>query len=212
MTALRELLEVSFEAYLQGLASPGVRENSDILSPVGACIWLDSAAEYLLRERRWKDAVQYLGTDVPELLRKLRSKNAAATTEALLSYWQGERVWYLAMASWGDTGSLPPDLCRTALDLFRTALGTFQQQAAVDLQRMSLLYWRLGDLEKASALLARALDESTNIGLAPFRAHGVSNWTFRGSSVHEFRLHCEEMRRMFQGEPLRPAFLGPAAS
>jgi tetratricopeptide (TPR) repeat protein len=205
--ALQGLLDVSFEVFLQGLASPGARESGSIVSTAGARIWLDSAAEHLLREQRWEVAIQYLEGDVPELLSKLGAKNVREGEE-LLPYLQGKRVWYLAMARWGETGSLPTELCRTTLDLFQTALAKYRQHAAVDLQRMSLLHWRLGDAERASALLDCALEESAKAGVISNRERGVSNWTFREASAHEFRQHCEEQRRMIQGESIRPAFLG----
>ena len=193
LTALEDLLGVSFEAFVAGLASPGVRQNLFMLSPPGACIWLDSAAEYLLREQRWKDAIQYLEIDVPEILGKCRSSYAGTFPEGMHSYLEGKRVWYLAMACWGDTGSIPSDFSRTALELFQTALEQFQQKAAIDLQRMSMLSWSVGDLEAASALLDCALEEANETGLAPFSIHGVSNWTFREASGYEFRQHCEEV-------------------
>jgi hypothetical protein len=206
MTALRDLLDISFEAFVQGLASPGVRENKYMFSGALACTWAESAAEHLLREQRWKDAIRYLESDVPELLSKMRSK--CSLGEQFHSYLQAERVWYLAMAYWGDTGSLRSDLCQTALELFRAVLDKFERQAAVDLQRMSILYWIIGDSEKALALLDIALKAANETGLRPFKVREVSSWTFREASVYEFRQHCEEIRRMFRGEAIRPAFLG----
>jgi hypothetical protein len=55
------------------------------------------------------------------------------------------------------------------------------------------------------------LEEFNKNGSDSFGERRVSNWTFREASAHEFREHFEEQRRMIQGEPLRPAFLGPAA-
>jgi cellulose biosynthesis protein BcsQ len=202
-TALGELLEVSFEAFVEALASPGVIETSLILPPVGAYIWLESAAEYLLRERRWKDAVQYLETDLPELINRFVSwPPEGSPGESTRSHYEGERAWYLAMARWGDTGSLPSDLCQIAHDKLGGG-------AAAGHQRLSLLSWGIGDSEKASALLDRALEESTKTGFISYRERGVSNWTFREASALEFRQHCEEQRRMIQGEPVQPAFIGP---
>jgi hypothetical protein len=37
-----------------------------------------------------------------------------------------------------------------------------------------------------------------------------SLWRLRGVSVGQYLDDCQHWRRMFQGEPLRPAFLGPA--
>jgi tetratricopeptide (TPR) repeat protein len=209
-TALRELLDVSFEAFVEGLASPGARENPLIMGVGGIGIWLESAPEYLLRERRWKDATQYLETNVRELLSMFRLTDSAGVTgRTILRHWEGERVWYLAMARWGDTGSLPSDLCDTPLKLIGDSPEQLDRVAAVDLQRRSLLNWGIGNLEEAFTLLDRALENCDKTGLISDGEHGISNWTFREASVHEFRQHCEEQRRMFQGEPVRPAFLGP---
>ncbi|HTU20137.1 MAG TPA: ParA family protein [Gemmataceae bacterium] len=197
-TALRELLDVSFEAFVEALDSPGVRETA-LMGVVGGSIWFNSAAEHLLRERRWKDVVQYLLTELPKL----------NGPEVFVSHYEGERVWYLAMARWGDTGRLPSDLCQTSLELFQKACGDFEKGTAAHFQRMSLLYWGIGDSENASALLDRALAEFDKTGLISEGEGGVSNWTFREAAAHEFRQHCEEQRRMIQGEPIRPAFLGP---
>jgi MinD-like ATPase involved in chromosome partitioning or flagellar assembly len=207
-TAMRELLDVSFESFVEALSASGVIETGLIL-PSGAYIWLNSAAEYLLREHRWKDAVQYLETDLPKLINEFVNWPPAGSAGVFMGYhYEGERAWYLAMARWGDTGRLPSDLCRTSLDMFQEAHSKFEEGTAADLQRMSLLYWGIGDLEKASVLLERALEVSNKTCLISDREHGVSNWTFRTASVHEFQQHCEEMRRMIQGEPIRPAFLG----
>jgi MinD-like ATPase involved in chromosome partitioning or flagellar assembly len=207
MTALRELFGVSFEAYLQGLASPGVEANVFPHLPEGsvstgyADIWLNSAAEYLLRERRWEEAIQYLETVVPEWIRRCTPN----FTRELLLYHRGEQEWYLAMAYWGNTGSLRSDLCSQAREHLLEAVGHYKKIGAEDCQRLSLLHWGIGDTDRASVFLDRALEESSDDrGLL----RGVSGWTFQEASVHEFRHHCEEQRRMIRGEPVRPAFLG----
>lgn len=206
MTALRELIDISFEAYLQGLASPGVQANVFVNLPEGcistgyADVWLNSATEYLLRERRWGDAIQYLESVVPELIKRC-SPNFR---RELLLFCQGEREWYLAMAYWGNTGSLRSDLCLRAAEHLFQVVERYAQLGAENCQRLSLLYWSIGDANRASSFLDRALEESNKRGLH----RSVSNWTFREASVHEFRQHCEEQRRMIQGEPIRPAFLG----
>jgi MinD-like ATPase involved in chromosome partitioning or flagellar assembly len=207
MKALQELIDVSFEAYLQGLASPGVREKDWMQSYSGVYIWLNTAAEYLLREQLWKDAIQYLETNALELTKQCRSaktKNVNKPPENML---QGERQWYLTMACLGDTGSLRSDLSLQAAEHLQ-AVERYPQFGAENCQRLSMLYWSVGDANRASAFLDRALEESSKRGLH----RGVSNWTFREASVHEFRQHCEEQRRMIQGEPVRPAFLGEPAS
>ncbi|HEY7428959.1 MAG TPA: AAA family ATPase [Gemmataceae bacterium] len=207
MKVLQELIDVSFEAYLQGLASLGVRENDWMLSYAGIYIWLNAAAEYLLREHLWKDAIQYLETNALELIKWCRSAKTENVNKPPENMLQGERQWYLTMAYWGDTGSLRSDLSLQAAEHLQ-AVECYPQFGAENCQRLSLLYWSIGDANRASAFLDRALEESSKRGLH----RGVSNWTFREASVHEFRQHCEEQRRMIQGEPVRPAFLGEPAA
>jgi MinD-like ATPase involved in chromosome partitioning or flagellar assembly len=207
MTAIQELLDVSFEKFIDALTSPGVRGNG-LFYFAGEYIWLNLAAEHLLREQCWNDAVKYLETDLPALITNHISWPTSGPGVSLRNYYEGERAWYLAMARWGQTGTLSSSLCRTSLELLHgSSHGNFEKAAAADLQRMSLLYWGIGDAEKSSALLDHALENARTTGLISQRERGASNWTFREASAQEFRRHCEEMRRMFQGEPIQPAFL-----
>jgi hypothetical protein len=177
-----------------------------MLSWLGVGVWLNSAAEYLLRERLWKDAIQYLETEAVEFPKQCRWEESVNIPPKDML--QGERIWYLAMAYWGNTGSLRPDLCKQAAEHLLHALEPYPQFGAENCQRLSLLYWGVGDADRASTFLERAVEESSNKGLL----RGVSDWTFREASVHEFRQHCEEQRRMILGEPVRPPFLGEPAA
>jgi tetratricopeptide (TPR) repeat protein len=206
MAVLRELIDVDFKAYLQGLTSPGVQAYVFPHMPKGgfttgsSSIWLNSAAEYLLRERRWKDAIEYLETVVSEWITRCTPN----FMQEWLLYCQAEREWYLAMAYWGNTGDLPSDLCSQARELLLEAVEHYKKIGAENCQRLALLHWGIGDADQAFYFLDRALGEVGNFG----GDRGVSQWAFQTASVHEFRQHCEEMRRMIQGEPIRPAFLG----
>jgi MinD-like ATPase involved in chromosome partitioning or flagellar assembly len=206
-TALRELIDVSFEAYLRGLASSGVQAicfphlPGVLYSSRFFDIWLNSAAEHLLRERRWKEAIQYLETVVPEWI----GRCTPTFSQDMLLICQGEREWYLAMAYWGDSGNLRSDLCSQAQKYLLEAVGHYKKIGLENCQRLALLHWAIGESDQAFHFLDRALGEHRSFGWNP----GVSQWTFQPASVHEFRQHCEEMRRMIQGEPIRPAFLGP---
>jgi MinD-like ATPase involved in chromosome partitioning or flagellar assembly len=207
MTAVRDLLDVSFDKYIEGLASPGVRENTHFLI-AGEYIWLRSAAERLLRDQRWNDTVKYLESDLPSLVTKHISWPASEPGASLRNYYEGERAWYLAMARWGQTGALSSSLCQGSLEFFTwSSSETFEDREAASLQQASLLYWGIGDLGKALSLLSHALENARRTDLISQRERGISNWTFREASVHEFCQHCEEMRRMFQGETIQPAFL-----
>jgi MinD-like ATPase involved in chromosome partitioning or flagellar assembly len=207
MTAIQELLDVSFERFLDALTSPGVRGNGHFCL-AREYIWLNLAAEHLLREQRWSDAVNYLETELLALITNHISWPASGPGTSLRNYYEGERAWYLAMARWGQTGTFSSSLCRTSLDLLHpTGHGNYEKAEATSLQQVSLLYWGIGDTEKASALLEQALENARTTGLISDRERGISNWTFREASAHEFCRHCEEMRRMFQGESIQPAFL-----
>jgi MinD-like ATPase involved in chromosome partitioning or flagellar assembly len=206
LTALQELIDVSFAVFVQALALPEVRKNSFMLSWLGVGVWLNSAAEYLLREHLWERATRYLETEAVEFPKQCRwEESVIKPPEDML---QGERIWYLAMAYWGNTGRLRPDLCKQAAEQLLHAVEPYPQFGAENCQRLSLLYWGVGDADRASAFLDRAFEESSNRGLL----RGVSGWTFREASAHEFRQHCEEQRRMILGEPVRPPFLGEPAA
>jgi hypothetical protein len=82
----------------------------------------------------------------------------------MLSHYEGERMWYLAMARWGDTGRLPLDLCQTSLELFQKACGNFEKGAAAHFQRISLLYWGIGDSEKLLLCWTELWRKSTKLG------------------------------------------------
>ncbi|MBY0523592.1 MAG: AAA family ATPase [Gemmataceae bacterium] len=209
--AIRELVDINFDKFLLALACHEALKNSAFF------IWLDVPAEYLIRQRRWTEAIWYLESKIPELTEKFPLENIYLTgrgeesfpgfQKQFITRFQGERAFYLAMAYWGQTGSLHPDLCRVAvLNLPLDRAWNLQSIGPPrDLQRLALLHWGLRDTDKAFALLDGAVDNHWSIGLF----QGVSWWTFRESSFHEFRRDCDEMRRMFRGEPLQPAFLGP---
>jgi MinD-like ATPase involved in chromosome partitioning or flagellar assembly len=187
-TALEELFDVSFDAFLQALTIRGLAQHvwNRLNSPLSVLV--ETTAVSLIRERRWKDAIRYLdiGDEGPQDVKV-----------AFLNF-KGQRRFYLAMAHWGETGTLESRLCLEASEYL-------PETGATDFQRLSLLCWGLGDKRLALVNLDNAL-------AALDTAHGfpaISCWTFREASVQEFRQHCEEQRRMICGEPIRPSFLGP---
>ncbi len=190
VTALEELFNASFKEFFKAFNAPvlgggWIHQNSALSA------WCETPAASLIRERRWKDAIRYLdiGNEAPKDV-KLAFLNCL-----------GQRRFYLAMARWGETGTLSPDLCWEAADHVPST-------GAANFQRLSLLYWGAGKKAAALANLDEALAALDTARGFPV----ISCWTFREASVHEFRQHCEEMRRMIQGEPLQPAFLRPASS
>jgi len=187
-TALEELFDASFDAFLQALNVPRLLQDVYERPNSTLSVWFETTAVSLIRERRWKDAIRYLdlGNEAPKDV-KLMFLNL-----------QGQRKFYFAMAQWGETGTLSPDLCWEAADQVPSI-------GAANFQRLSLLYWGAGKKEEALGNLDHALATLANGRGFP----AISCWTFREASMHEFRQHCEQQRRMIQGEPLRPAFLGP---
>jgi MinD-like ATPase involved in chromosome partitioning or flagellar assembly/tetratricopeptide (TPR) repeat protein len=197
-----QLLSVSLDTLLEALSLPSLHER--LLSRGGEYFWLHLVAWVLLRQQRWEDAVRYLETTADDLIGEAYRQAADDAAHA-----QSWRMFYLALATWGQTGTLPRDRCRQALVHFLPP-GTSEDSvelAATDFQCLSLLWWGIGDSGKASALLdeaIRRLEENNESDL-----DGRSYWTFGETTPREFLYDCEEQRRMIRGEPVRPAFLGP---
>lgn len=186
VTALEELYNASGVKALMAVNAPVLNQDIWNRPDSALCAWFGTTAVSLIRERRWKDAIRYLdiGDEAPKDIKL-----------AFLNF-QGQRRFYLAMARWGETGTLSPDLCMEAEDHVPTT-------GATNFQRLSLLYWGAGEKRAALGKLDDALTTLDTARGFP----AISCWTFREASVHEFRQHCEEQRRMIQGEPIRPAFL-----
>ncbi len=120
-----------------------------------------------------------------------------------------------ALAEFGPLDGYYDDLYDQGLDAdpyhrFRFYSSVFQD--------ISLLHWGSGDAQKAAHSLDQALGILNRLCGAFVRTGGdhdlevdpgVSSWSFQEGVVSEYRQDLEEMRRMFHGEPLRPAFLGP---
>jgi hypothetical protein len=188
VTALEELFNAAlYDEFRQALTAP-VLGGSWIVHNSALSTWCETPAASLIRERRWPDAIRYL--DIGN----------AAPKDVKLAFldFLGHRWFYLAMACWGERGTLSPDLC------FEAQERGVRSNCARDLQRLSLLCWGLGDNRLALSNLDDAL--ATRRTARGFPA--ISCWTFQEVSAHEFRQHCEHQRRMILGEPIRPPFLG----
>jgi cellulose biosynthesis protein BcsQ len=105
----------------------------------------------------------------------------------------------LALAHWGEYGEMPESLCRQALGSDDEILRDW------GLQGVALLLWRVGELAQAFECLDKAEQRAQAQTEEIF-----SWWWLRDVTVEHFLDDCRLLRRMFQGEPLRPAFLGPA--
>lgn len=104
----------------------------------------------------------------------------------------------LAMIRWGETGELPEDLCRKLLELDD---GT---EDLKDPLAGCFMLWRLGRIQEALRNLNQVEEINNDRSQSLF-----SSWTFREVSPDQFREECRQLRRMIQGESIRPAFLGP---
>ncbi len=161
--------------------------------------------ELLLRARCWKEAIQFLEIKLEEL--------APA------------QLFLLALAYWGKEEAMPENLCRLALDGFSDIRFMDERDDGFSAIRRDLveffhysqakswLLWRLGKVNEAIQLLneiEEVLRGEEEIGKYEIMHYPpFSFWRFRRVSPEQFLDDCRLVRRMFQGEPLRPAFLGP---
>ncbi len=128
-----------------------------------------------------------------------------------LNYWD---ILDWAIAYWRRTGSLPREVCDIALQLEAPFGGT--PEAAI------WLLWGAGKKNEAMHWLDEAENSMRNAvpGSLPPDAllwGEVSPWSLeevsdlKHYSTEDYLGDCQMVRRFFAGEPLRPAFLGPAA-
>jgi MinD-like ATPase involved in chromosome partitioning or flagellar assembly len=156
----------------------------------------EKVLQLLMRARCWKEVIQLLEAEDVETL---------STTQ----------LFCLALAHWGQDGEMPESLCRLELErgnhpqAFRTAHYC---------QVISWLHWRVGNKASALSFLNEAEelgrgDRACQVGTSSVRIFGggtFSLWRYRIVSIEQFLDDCQLMRRMIEGEPLRPEFLGPA--
>jgi MinD-like ATPase involved in chromosome partitioning or flagellar assembly len=189
LTALEELFNAaSYSTFSEARFTAPVLGGPWILHNSALRTWCETPVASLIRERRWADAIRYLdiGNSSPKDVKL-----------AFLDF-LGQRWFYFAMARWGETGILSPRLC---LEAEERGLGP---GGATNLQRLSLTCWGGG----AKELALSNLDDALATGRTGRGFPAISCWTFQEASAHEFRQHCEQQRRMIQGEPIRPPFLG----
>jgi MinD-like ATPase involved in chromosome partitioning or flagellar assembly len=160
-------------------------EGGDVEELTVRDIWLPKLIDGLLEDRRWPQAISLL--------------------EALgVGDLTPQELFRLAMAYWGETGTLREDVCRLALDRERE-IGTIWPNSSC------LLQWGIGNTSEALRLLDLAVDEVEDHRQWPaMMQEQISVWRFRDVSLDQLLDDYQQLRRMFQGEPLRPAFLGPA--
>jgi MinD-like ATPase involved in chromosome partitioning or flagellar assembly len=147
-------------------------------------------SEFLIRTRQWHKAMavideanEYRKPNVPELL------------------------FMRALASWGETDRLSQTECKRILHYCDETC-----QDLGDLRELKAwLLWGSGEPMEAIKALdgVLLLDASGRAGEPPPL---FSYWRMRSVWSKDYRADCAQLRRMFEGEPLRPAFLGSPTS
>ncbi|MBI2803815.1 MAG: AAA family ATPase [Planctomycetes bacterium] len=139
-------------------------------------------ASALLQARCWNEAITLLNGDL--------CKAEKPGPSLLLK---------LAFAHLGQDGKMPEAICRQALECESNFSPNIQDHEAA-----AWLLWGIGDTTAALAHLEiaekQALTEKDEI-------HSL--WRLRDCTWQEYLNDCKLLRRLIQGEPLRPAFLGP---
>jgi len=159
-------------------------------------------ADSLILLRRWKEAIK--------LFPDLEKVEWDTDNEE----WDPDKLYSWLMATWGETGILPQTACRRLLELLKEDQISFVTVAAEPLMEAFLL-WGAGETEES----LRKVNEATEIaqkykggGDWDYNYMWFSPWRHRFVSGYQFLDDCQLLRRMFQGEPLRPACLGPQPS
>jgi MinD-like ATPase involved in chromosome partitioning or flagellar assembly len=146
--------------------------------------WEESVGlDPLLQARCWKEVIE------------LHDKGRLKTARSLLG---------LALAHWGESGELPEQICRQALEVLEEGDPIYHNWG---LQAVALLLWRTGHMTDAMACLDEAERKAFRITEDEY-----SFWRLSFVSVAQFLDDCQSLRRMIQGASIRPAFLGPPSA
>ncbi len=138
----------------------------------------------LIRARRWGETINVLESTSIDSLDLFEIVN-------------------LALAYWGQTGDLPAELCRSALE-WPESEGEWSRIPLAGAK--ALFLWRLGDTAKALGVLEQVANEAREDPQPRF-----SYWRYRQVSPDQYLQDCQELRRLIQGAAIRPAFLGEPA-
>ena len=219
LRALRELQNIEPGRLAEALDLPAVQSLDDLaMLDVFDLTWNTVEANdrciNLLRDRVVHDGNSEIRDKIFELTDRLiedrRWQQAILLLEArrLEDLYPAE-AFYLAMAYWGESGNLPEHLCRFALERLESTRNTADtdEEPFDPAAGECWLLWRTGKVSDALRLLDRAIE---SVEKNP--DHAFSYWRWRDVSVDDYLDDCRQLRRMFQGEPLRPAFLGPPFS
>jgi tetratricopeptide (TPR) repeat protein len=200
VTAMRRLRRISTEKYEEAKQKPCFRN----LSPEKqARLFKDRPVvtsdpedpehckhpRDLIGEGQWKRAIASLEPQV-------ESSNPPAPGNVI----------HLAMANWGDgNDTRSADLCHQANNLLPETWRLSKVSQALPLTQVaSLMFWKMGNADKARELLDR-LDERAG----SFQKESLfSFWRYQTVSWDQFLEDCHLQRQMIKGAAIRPAFLG----
>jgi MinD-like ATPase involved in chromosome partitioning or flagellar assembly len=156
---------------------------------------------YLLRSQRWGEVID------------LYESEAHAANNALP--WL--EVFNVAMAHWARNGTVPEGVSkgvRQQLEKSKEKLLDQLGQHEPLVCRLDAEYWLLywsGDNKIALQSLQvyiEHLEQWMKEQNASARRSWWSFWLYRGVQLSQYLDDCQQLRRMIQGEPIRPPFLG----
>ncbi len=115
-----------------------------------------------------------------------------------------DSIFCLGLAHWGEHREMPKELCKQVLDTLESSKDPGELSRHWGMESFALLLWRLGEQNEALKCLGdtekQAHSESDDEIFSLWRLHEVP--------LGQFLDDCRSWRRVIQGEPLRPAFLG----
>jgi MinD-like ATPase involved in chromosome partitioning or flagellar assembly/tetratricopeptide (TPR) repeat protein len=151
-------------------------------------------SEYLILAKRWKDAIKLLEPQKEED--------------------NPNYLFDLAMAYWGETGVLSEELCRSLLKLPEESGQWLSPDWTESLVMAAFVLWGARETEEALRKVDEAIEKARSSPLGGDHSFGrrFSPWRYRPVFQNQFLEDCQQVRRMIQGEPLRPVFLGPAST
>ena len=201
----QELQTIAPDRLSEAVALPAFREyptdlQTEIASILGETEEGLSRAIDILRNQSQGDLFRHL------LFRARRWNEFIGEMQALDEYEQQSppNALDLAFAYWGVTGILAEDRCRFVLECW-------DKYADISITGPEDQAWALWGTRKTKEALV-CLDEAEKWALEQGDADTFSRWRYRRVPVYQYLQDLRSVRRLFQGEPLRPEFLGPASS
>ena len=141
------------------------------------------------------------------------------STEDPPSFLPQAAAFCLGMATWGDTGTPNPGDFLRVLEAYREAEWEGREEDPKEKlerhildcignwQAMSLVEWLGGRSDHADRRLSEAEKEAGNL---PFPLVVFSCWSYTCVPAETFLDHCHEIRRLFDGHDVKPAFMRDA--